>query len=117
MSGWIPTMRVITRTISRCRTMLKILISTATISLVPLDGRLSSQGSGYGRGMSPTTSYSAGDIISVHLDCDRSQVMFVYERTGLMQIIRNLPAGKYFLYICLYTNGSGSGGWPDVSLV
>ena len=78
---------------------------------------LSSQGSGYGPGMSPTTSYSAGDIISVRLDCDRSQVMFAHERTGLMQIIRNLPAGKYFLYICFYTNGSGSGGWPDVSLV
>ena len=58
---------------------------------------LQGQGSGYGRGMSPTMSYSAGDIISVRLDCDRSQVMFVHERTGSMQVIRNLPAGKYFL--------------------
>ena len=78
---------------------------------------LRGQGSGYGRGMSPTTSYSAGDIISVHLDCDRSQVMFVHERTGLMQIIRNLPAGKYYLYICMYPDGSRSHGWPTVSLV
>ena len=78
---------------------------------------LQSQGSGYGRGMSPATSYSAGDIISVRLDCDRSQVMFVHERTGLIQIIRNLPAGKYYLYICMYTTSSGSGGWPTVSLV
>ena len=77
---------------------------------------LQSQGSGYGQGMNPTTSHSAGDIISVHLDCDRSQVMFVHERTGLMQVIRNLPAGKYYLYICMYSGSSG-GGWPTVSLV
>ena len=78
---------------------------------------LESQGSGYGGGTNPTTAYQAGDIISIHLDCDRSQVVFTHEREGFSQIIRNLPTGKYYLYICMYNGCRRSGGWPTVSLL
>ncbi|XP_065177645.1 E3 ubiquitin-protein ligase TRIM45-like [Sycon ciliatum] len=74
--------------------------------------RLYSANSGYGGGLSPTI--QQGDVVTVMLDCDHSTVTFTLERTGQSQIIRNLTAGTYYLYLCLYWGGSGS--VPQVTL-